>query len=290
MNVRTWGLLALLPALLPMAGCVTLPAYVPLDAGVQTSLREVRVVSAIPQDEIFLSAASPGVVQAAGGGLLAAVVEAQIARVRQDEIQAVIEPFYAVVDDVDFRKIYWEGVLPELRKLHAGQTLDVKTTAAVLTLAERNSAIAALPAGKAFMYVGTSYGFTPDFARLNVVTGIDLWRGGQAEPVYSNVVHYQSASVGGAGPEAIALWSKDGGSRYRALIAEAVAETARMLRLDAEHPRVKGVDQKLPAGTRTLEARKAGPYGPDVNGPVLAEQPQRVVVRNTDGRLHSLPR
>lgn len=284
------GRLLCLLAALPLAGCIAMPQYVPLEPGVQSSLKEVRVVSAISQDEIFLSAANPGVAQAAGGGLIAALIDSQIAKGRQDEIQKIIDPFYVAVDDVDFRKMYWDAVLPELQKIHAGRIAEIKTTAAVISYTERGKLLGALPAGKAFMYMATRYSFTPDFSRLNVITSIDLWRGGQPEPAYSNVFYYQSAPVTDKGASAIALWGKDAGSLYRSVLAESVAETAKMLRLDAEHPRIKGADQRLPGSSRTIEARKAGPEGPAVTGPALEELPARVVVRNTDGRLHSLPR
>jgi hypothetical protein len=118
------------------------------------------------------------------------------------------------------------------------------------------------------MYTATRYSFTADFSRLDVVTSIDLWRGGKPEPVYSNVFNYQSAGIGAAGSGAITLWGRENASRYRALLDEGAAETARMLRLDAQYPRPKGAEQRK----------------------VLEEQPSRVVVRNPDGRLHSLPR
>ena len=264
MNARHLCLLALLP----LAGCVAMPQYVPLDPAVQTSLRDIRAVSAIYQDEIFLAAASPGVAQAAGGGLLAALAESQIAKGRQSEIQAIIEPFYASIDDVDFRKTFWAAVVPELRKQYAGKALDLKTTAAVINMAERSKLVAALAAGKAFLYMATRYSFTPDFSRLEVVTSIDLWRGGQAEPVYSNVFNYQSVGIGATGSGAIALWGRENAHRYRALLDEGVAETVRMLRLDAQFPRPKGAEQRK----------------------VLEQQSSRMVVRNPDGRLHSLPR
>ena len=264
MNARHLCLLALLP----LAGCIAMPQYVPLDPGVRTGLRDIRAVSVIYQDEILLSATSPGVAAAAGGGLLAALAESQIAKGRQSEIQAIIEPFYASVDDVDFRKAFWAAVVPELRRQYAGKALDLKTTAAVINMAERSKLVSALPVGKAFLYLATRYSFTPDFSRLDVVTSIDLWRGGQPDPAYSNVFNYQSAGIGATGTGAIALWSRENASRYRALLDEGVAETVRMLRLDAQFPRAKGAEQRK----------------------VLEQQASRMVVRNPDGRLHSLPR
>jgi hypothetical protein len=287
MILRLWCALALVS----LAGCIAMPAYVPLDPGVQRGLKDMRITSAIAQDEIYLSAASPGVTAAAGGGLLAAVIESQIAKGRQDEIQAIVEPFYAAIDDVDFRRTFWAAVVPELQRLYAGRIAELKTTAAPLSMRERLMVLpGSLPAGRTFMYLGTQYLFSPDFSRVNVSTTVDLWRGGDKEPLYSNVFVYQSAPVAATGNGAIKLWSADGGILYRALVAEGAAETAKMLRLDAAHPRVKGVDQGLPKGAPSMDARKASPGFPAVSGPLLDNRPSRVVVRNTDGRLYSLPR
>lgn len=283
-------------ALLALGGCIQIPVYVPLDPTTRASLKEIRVVSAIPQDEIYLSAASPGVAAAMGGGLLAAVIESQIAKGRQDAIQATIGPFYAAIDDIDFRKDYWQAVVPELGKLFPGAALDVKTTAAQMLLPERNKLVAALPVGKGLVYLATRYSFTPDFSRLDMVTSIDAWRGGRQasadrpEPAYSNVLFYQSAQVAASGNDAIALWGRDNAKLYRAALAEGIAETTRMMRLDAEHARIKGVDQRPQGSTRTVEARKAAPGTVAVTGPVLEESPARWVIRNNDGRLHSLAR
>jgi hypothetical protein len=286
MNLKTWSLLALLP----LAGCVAMPQYIPLEPRNEAAIKDMRLVSAIYQDEIYLSAASPGVVAAAGGGLIAAMIESQIAKGRQDEIQATLNPFYASIDDVDFRKVYWAAVLPEFQKLHGAKITETKTTAAIIPYLERGKMSTTLAAGKGLLYLQTRYSFTPDLAALEVVTSADLWVGGQAELAFSNVFTYQSAAIGRTGRDAIALWGRDGGERYRALLDEGIAETVRMIRLDAAHPRIKGLDQKLPGSDRSIEVRKAGPRGPAVTGPLLAEKPARVVVRNTDGRMFSLPR
>jgi hypothetical protein len=280
----------LLLALLPLAGCIALPQYVPLEPRNESAIRDMRLLSVIHQDEIYLSAASPGVVAAAGGGLLAAVIESQIAKSRQDEIQSIVKPFYASIDDVDFRKTFWPPVLAEFQKLHGAKITETKTTAAVLPFAERSKMQTSLAAGKGLLYLQTRYSFTPDFAALEVVTSADLWVGGQQDLAYSQVFTYQSADIGRIGRDAIGLWGSNGGKQYRAALDEAIAETARMIRLEAAHPRIKGLDQKLPGSDRSIDVRKAGVRGPAITGPLLAQQTGRVVVRNTDGRLFSLPR
>jgi hypothetical protein len=277
-------------ALLPLAGCIAVPQYVPLEPRNESAIKDMRLLSVIHQDEIYLSAASPGVVAAAGGGLIAAVIESQIAKSRQDEIQSIVKPFYASIDDVDFRKAYWPPVLAEFQKLHGAKIAETKTTAAVLPFTERSKLPASLAAGKGLLYLQTRYSFTPDFAALEIVTSADLWVGGQQDLAYSQVFTYQSADVGRTGRDAIALWGANGGKQYRAMLDEGIAETTRMIRLEAAHPRIKGVDQKMPGSDRSIDVRKAGPRGPAITGPLLAQQPGRVVVRNTDGRLFSLPR
>jgi hypothetical protein len=277
-------------ALLPLAGCIALPQYVPLEPRNASAIRDMRLVSVIHQDEIYLSAASPGVTAAAGGGLIAAVIESQIAKSRQDEIQAIVNPFYASIDDVDFRKAFWPAVLAEFQKLHGAKIVETRTTAAVVAMMERSKMSTTLATGKGLLYLQTRYSFTPDFAAVEIVTSADLWVGGQQDLAYSQVFTYQSADIGRTGRDAIALWGRDGGKQYRAALEEGIAETARMIRLEAAHPRIKGLDQKLPGSDRSIDVRKAGVRGPAVTGPLLAQQPGRVVARNTDGRLFSLPR
>ena len=75
MRLKAWCL----AALLPLGGSIAIPQYVPLEARNEAAIKDIRLMSVVHQDEIYLSAASPGVTAAAGGGLIASLVESQIA-------------------------------------------------------------------------------------------------------------------------------------------------------------------------------------------------------------------
>jgi len=274
--------------MLPLGGCISMPHYIPLDTAAPNRPTEITALTFIPQDEIVVTAQSAGVAQAAGGGLLMALIDSSIAKGRQEKIQAAIEPFYAAVDDVDFRAQYWSAIGSYLKQSFPLKVADVKTTPLVMTRDEHEKQLAALPASKAFMLIGTRYSFTPDFTRLEVITGIDVWRGGgKSEPIYSNLFRYQSSAVGN-GDDSMKLWSENSGKLYRAAIKEGVAETVKMLDLDMRYPQLNK-DQKSGRQMSTAKYVQA-PSALQVTGPALDEQPARIVLRHSDGRLYSLPR
>jgi hypothetical protein len=109
------------------------------------------------------------------------------------------------------------------------------------------------------MYLRTRYTFTDGFRKLEVVTDVDLWRGGRAEPVLSNVYRYESAAVGNGERDSIRKWAEKSGMLYRRAIREGIGETLRMLRLDVQ----------------------------GAAGEILDRRPGRVISRNQEGRLVS---
>jgi hypothetical protein len=278
--------------LLPLAGCITVPQYVAMDSSTKDNLKTIKVVTAVQQDEIIVVAENPGASAAMGGGLIGALIDSHIAKGRQVELQATIDPLYAAIDDVDFRKELWASLAPQLQALYPERITEIKTTAVVMTRNQKDELVAKLPAGSALMYLSTSYSFTPDFSALKVATSVDLWASNSKDkenkPVYSNVFFYLSAPVRGG--MAINAWAKDGGKEYRAAVRESIAETLKMLQLDLKYPRINQVDQGLAAGTKSLSIRPASTPQFLISGPALDDQPTRVVLRNTDGRLYSITR
>lgn len=259
---RVRGTLAALAAALLASGCVTMGGHVPLAQEERGKLGDLTVRSVVVQDEIVLTAPEPGVVQAAGGGLLAALVESSIVKERQDALQGVIEPFYSQIDDYDFRREFWSALVPFLRSGYPLPVSSVVTTPVTVPKFFADRWAAELPAGKSVMVLRTRYTFADQFRRLDVETDLDLWQRGKQQPTFANVYRYQSATVGTGERESINQWSANGGARYRQALAEGIQETLRMLRLDA-------------AGAP---------------GEVLDQRPGRAIVRSKDGRLVSSPR
>ncbi|MES2536669.1 MAG: hypothetical protein V4632_12435 [Pseudomonadota bacterium] len=280
--------LLLLPLFL--VACSNLPKYVAMDSRTKSSLGEVGILSVIPQDEIIVVAANPGVTAAMGGGLIGALIDSQIAKNRQNDIQKVVEPFYAAIDDVDFRKLMWAAFAPSLHTAFDGKISEIRNTPLSMTPQERDQRIASLAPGKSFMYIGSNYSFTRDLTQLNVITSVDLWTGGRPEQVYSNVFNYRSAAVENK-TAPMTAWADDGGKRYRAAIGESIREMVGMFQVDLKHPRLEGVDQGRSAPVRNVTVPIAsGAYPLTITGPVLAEQGNRIIVRHADGRLYSLSR
>lgn len=256
------GALAVLCAALLASGCVTTGGHVPLAQEERGKLGELTVRSVVVQDEVVLTAPEPGVVQAAGGGLLAALVESSIVKERQDALQGLIEPFYAQIDDYDFRREFWSALVPFLRNGYPLPVANVVTTPVTVPKLFASRWAAELPAGKPVMVLRTRYTFAEQFRRLELETDLELWQRGRQEPTFANVYKYQSAALGGGERDSIGQWSANGGARYRAALAEGIAETLRMLRLDA-------------AGTP---------------GELLEPRPGRAIARTKEGRLVSSPR
>lgn len=259
---RIAGTLAMLAAAVLAGGCVTTGGHVPLAQEELGKLGELTVRSVVVQDEIVLTAPEPGVVQAAGGGLLAALVESSIVKERQDALQGVIEPFYGEIDDYDFRKEFWSALVPFLGNGYPLPVAHIVTTPVTVPKFFANRWAAELPAGKSVMVLRTRYTFADRFRRLELETDLELWQRGRQEPTFANVYRYQSQSLGSGERESLNQWAETRGARYRQALAEGIQETLRMLRLDA-------------AGTP---------------GEVLDQRPARSIVRDKDGRLMSAPR
>jgi hypothetical protein len=224
---------ALVSAALLSTGCALTPGYVPLAKESRSSLGELSVRSIVVQDEIVLTAPQSGLVQAAGGGLLAALIESDIAKGRQDALQKVVDPFYNQIDDYDFRKELWQALVPFLRQGYPLRVASVTTTSIMVPKLFSERWAANIPAGKSVMILRTRYTFTDQFRRLEIVTELDLWQRGKPQPTFANAYQYLSAPVGGGDHDSIAKWSEKGGALYRKATREGIQETLRMLRLDA---------------------------------------------------------
>jgi hypothetical protein len=281
-------ILLLLPILL--SACVGMPKYVPLDQKTKSDLGEVRVLAVIPQDEIVVVAANPGVSVVLGGGLLGALIDSQIAKNRQNEIQKVIEPFYASIDDVDYRKLMSEEFTPHLRTAFEGKIAEVTFTPLFLTQREREQQVAALAPGKSLMYVSVIYFFSHNLTHFNAIMSVNLWTGGKPEPVYSNKFNYRSAQLADR-TAPMQAWADAGGKLYRSAVTESISEIANMLLADLKYPRIEGVDRGLPDPAPSTSAQTTpSAQAFNIPGPVLATKGSRMIVRETDGSLFSFTR
>ena len=255
------------------------PTRVALTPEVRQQLTDVSAKSIVWQDEVVVQAANPGVTAAMGGGLIGALIDSSISEGRQNAVHALVNPFYASVDDVDVRKDLWAALDSSFKGDYALKLNGFTKTA----LRSNKNPAADLPKGKSVLLVNTEYTLTPDYTRLNMTTWATVWQSGVDKPVYLNQFIYQSSATGAGNAESIKQWSANKGERYRTVIAEGIAETIAMLKLDlasgaTDPAQAKSVVLKKVDGAATL----------NVTGSVLSEQTGRVIARHTDGHVYSL--
>ncbi|MDR7306288.1 hypothetical protein [Rhodoferax saidenbachensis] len=267
-----------------LSACASAPTRTALSADAKKELSRTEAHIFVPQDEVIVRAQAGGVSAAMGGGLIGALIDSNIAKGRQNTIQGALEPFYASVDDVDVRKHLVNALSAGLGSDFAINVDTVRGSAVALVGSALDAKKAALQPGKGFMQIGTTYTFSPDFSRLNMSTHVDLWQGGKSVPVYSNNFFYQSAAVSNSGADALGLWSKDNGERYRKAVSQAADQIAKMIRMDISAPST----ESAPAKSLTVASMDA-PGTFKITGPVLDTQADRTIMRNADGFLYSVP-
>jgi hypothetical protein len=269
---------------LSLAACGT-PMRVPMDPLAKSRLGEVKVIEVLAQDEVVVRP-PPSASAGAAGGLLGVVIESKVGESRQNDLQAALTPFYASVDDFDFRSQFNASLSTALAQDKSIRVGQVEHASQKLLDTELKKQRNALPAGNALMVCTTDYTFSPDFTRLSITTRVEMTQPGAVEPLFKNTYFYQSAGLGKGGSESLSAWGENKGARYRSAAGEGASQIARMIGLD------------LAAGTGepvqpVLAVTRHDFFGSfDIKGPVLSSEADRVIMRDTHvfaGSLHSLP-
>lgn len=271
----TAGVLAL-----SLAACGT-PMRVPFDPLAKSRLGEVKVVDILAQDEMIVRPPPSG--GAAAGGLLGAIIDSKIGEARQNELQAALAPFYASVDDFDFRSQFnasLSAALGQDKSIRVGQVQHLAQNMSDADLKQHRDA---LPAGHALMVCATNYTFSPDFTRLSITTKVQMTQPGAKDPMFQNTYFYQSASLGKGGTGSLSAWAENNGARYRSAASEGSAQIAKMIGLDL----AAGAAEPTQPTLTLTRFDTIGNF--EVKGPVLATDAERVIVRDAGGLLHSMP-
>jgi hypothetical protein len=270
---------------LALTACGTAPTRIAFEPAVKQKLVEVKVLSALPQDEIIVRAEAFGATAAMGGGLIGAFIDSKVAESRQNTIQDSMDPFYAAVDDFDFRARFERALAAELGGNQAIKFAAIENLSQFPLPAEVDARRAALSTGSGLMQMHTSYTFTGDFRRLILTTRVELKLRGEDKPAFSNYFFYQSNPVGNGGAESIRAWAQNNGERYRMTAEEAVQQMMQMLKIDLAASAADSASAQK--ASLTMEGQAKVPV--TITGPVLASQSGRTILRHTDGRMYSLP-
>lgn len=278
-RIITAGSLALL-----LTACGSMPTRVALEPATTQKLKEVKVLSILPQDEVIVRAESFGATAALGGGLIGALIDSKVAEGRQNTLQEVMAPFYQAVDDYDFRTRFERTLATTLEGSTRVKFSPLERTTLIPLPKDVTARIATLQAGNAQMLVRTVYAFTTDFTRLNVNSHVEIKLPGAETPAFLNTYFYQSKATGGGGADSIKNWSSSKGEAYRTTLDEAAQEMGRMLQLDLAASAADPQD----AAKASVE-KVDGSAKQTITGAVLASSAGRKIIRNATGNVYSLP-
>lgn len=278
--------------LFSLAGCVQL--YKPLEPQTQARIKQFKVENIVTQDELIIRAQSPGVAAAAGGGLIPALIDSAIASKRQDEIHELSSPFYKGVDTFDVRS-YIANESEKLKELCPDKIESSITTPLALNSERRLKMQSRLTPDQAFLAFSTDFTFTPDYKRLFMMVTATLWlKESDSEPAYQNRLIYESNPQGNGLLDSTSKWGADSAKAYKTAITMGFNDILRLLAID-----LKCQSEANNTSKKAVQASSSSlllPYNVaflnspiKIEGQVISETTDRVLLRSPAGFLYSLP-
>lgn len=251
-------------------------------------ITELTAHVVVVQDEVLAAVHASTVGIATGGGLIGVLIDSKVTNSRVNDSQQLLGPFYAAIEDVDYRKEFKESIENGLGA-YPIKIGKFNTTPRALSneklLALRNE----LRPGQALLVISPRYTLSMDFRSFDAESIVTIWLKPELstsnQPSQRGVLHYQSTLVGPGGKESLTLWGAKNASLFRDVMRESIAETVRMAMLDIDITSATAAQAKEP---------KSFPYnlGASMNqikGQVLKTGNGRAIVLGTDQKLYSLP-
>lgn len=275
-----------------MLGACAVPMRISMAPDQRAKISELKAHVVVIQDEV-IAAVQPSNASAGGaaggliGAMIAAAVDSSITNRRVKESQQVLAPFYASIEDVDYRKEFNETIRRELAK-YPIKVAQVDTTPRSLTNAQLAQMREALPPGRALLIIAPRYFLTADFRTLDAEAVVTTWvKGGQDNvPAQRGVLYYQSQPVGPGGKDSILQWSAQDAALFRSTLRESMDELVRLVMLDTE---TAAEPSAKPEEVKTYSFNTGASQG-ELKGKPLKETPTRTLVFGNDKKLYSLPK
>lgn len=270
-----------------LLGACGTPLRVALTPEQRAKITEVNAYVSVPQDEVRAAVQPSNVSLYAGGGLIAAAIDSAITNQRVKNAQVIMGPFYAAIEDLDFRAEFNDAMRRELSS-YPLKVATVVTTPRAIGPAELKQLRSQLAPGQALLIVKPRYSLTMDFRSFDVETLVTLWLkdGPDLEPNQRGALHYQSQGVGPGGKASMDLWNANNAALFRSVVRDAIVETIKLTIADAGAP--VAVSAK-PADLKTFSFNTGGGIG-KIQGQQLSETASRVVVLGNDLKIYSLPK
>jgi hypothetical protein len=269
-----------------LGGCAA-PLRVTLTPDQRASITELDSRVIVVQDEVIVDVKAPNSSAAgAAGGLIGALIvssiDSAVTNSRVKSSQDLMGPFYAAIEDIDFRKEFYEAVRPGLAN-YPIKVASVTTTPLGLSNAELRKWRDALQPGQCLLIIVPRYTLSADFRTFDAQTIVTIWKkDGEDRPINRGALHYQSAPTGPGNKDSIAQWSANDAAAFRAVVKEAVAETMLLVRAD--------LDALGTTGEMRNFSFNNGAQQTTLKGRLVSETATRVVVLGADDKLHSLPK
>jgi hypothetical protein len=242
---------------------------------------------AVVQDEVIAAVQPSNVSAALGGGLIGVIIDSNVTNSRVNESQQALGPFYAAIEDVDYRKEFNESIERGLTG-YAIKVGNFTTTPRALSndklLQLRND----LQLGQALLVIVPRYTLSMNFRSFDSESVVTIWLkpDGSASnmPSQRGVLHYQSVLVGPGGKESLAKWGAQNAAVFRDVMRESIAETVRMVMLDIDLVSTAAQPKDVKSFAFNLGAGES-----EIKGQVLKTGNGRAILLGTDQKLYSLP-
>lgn len=266
-----------------LAACAS-PARVNLTPEQRAGIKQLDARVIIVQDEVIAAVQPSRVSVATGGGLIGAMIDSSVTNSRVKESQKIMGPFYAQIENVDYRTVFNDTIREELKN-YPIKVGNVTTTPQALNRSELLAVTKSVPQGEALLIVVPSYTLTMDFRSFDAAATVSMWNRNEEKPIYRGVLHYQSPAFGHGGKDSVALWAADGAKQFQDTMRESVAEIMKMIRMDVDFGAPSSKE-----GDPSSFVYNTGEGNGTIRGRLLNESAGRIIVLGENGTLYSLPK
>lgn len=272
--------MAVLSVSLMLGACAT-PLRVALSPEQRAKITEVKAHLPVVQDEVIVAVPASNVSGAMGGGLIGAVIDSKITNSRVKDTQQVMGPFYAAIEDFDYRAEFQEAMKRDLAA-YPFKVTSVSTSARSLRQVDLTYLREDLLPHQALLVVWPSYSLSADFRALDTEVTVTMWaKGSDNQPLQRSILHYQSKPVGSGQANSVQAWAAENATVFRSAVRESISETIRLILVDH--------DAGVVADAKPGEIRSFKTAYADIKGRLLKEANGRVVVLGEDQKIYSLP-
>lgn len=274
-----------------------------LSAGDAERVRNIRVMSAIPQDDVrkhtlpmIRTQVQPGAGMGSGG-LIGAIVGGIIAdAIINSQIQKDVEratlafaPLIEQVKDFDFRGQFWARLEWSLDEDSRFRVLEIATFDSERGYVEQPQTVRGERVD-AVLDLRTEYALSADLRVFVIRTSALLQSQPDGRELYRCRYAFATPPVAAGSYEAaITAWAADEAALYRAAAVIGMQQTLKMLRYDlvgADAPRPSGEEVSLTAAQRGVPSPGAGPVPSTAN--VVEREDNLIIARDRRGVMRSV--